>query len=83
MLTVLRGNLEAELLLDERDAQAIRPAVVIRQREGVFLENVVDGDGPLVLLVGIAAADGGLVERNGDQPGPLLRFARHPPFLDR
>src|SRR3712207_1716183 len=36
-----------------------------------------------MLLIGIAAADGGLVERDGDQPGPLLRFARHPPSASR
>ena len=68
MRAVLRVDLEAELLLDQRDAQRIGAAIVTRQGEVVLLEDVVDGDGALVLLVRVAAADGGLVEGDGDQP---------------
>ena len=76
-LAVGGADLETELLLDEGEVQRVGAAVMLRHGEGVRLDDVVDGDGALVLLVRVAAPDGRLVERHRDQSGSLVRASRH------
>jgi hypothetical protein len=76
-LAFRRADVEAEPLLDEREVEGVRPAVMIRQAEGVRFQDVVDRDRALVLLVRVAAADGGFVERQRDEAAPLVLGLRH------
>src|SRR3954454_21122792 len=64
---VRRPDLEAELLFDKPKMQRVRPLVLVRDRERVGLQDVVDRDGALVLLIRVAAPDRRLVERHCDE----------------
>ena len=68
-------DLEGKAPLDQSEVDGIRAAVEVRQGEMVALDQVVDRNGPLMLLVGAAAPERGFVERDGDQ---MVAF-RHVP----
>src|SRR5271170_4602828 len=62
-----RADLERQPGVKERDAQPIRPVVAAGQRKGAVLDEIINRDGPFVLLIGRAAPDRRLVEGHFDE----------------
>ena len=71
-LARLVENVERQFGIVQADMQLIRAAVMARQGKAIVLDQVVNGDGALMLLIRIAAADRGVVERDIDQAVGLL-----------
>ena len=74
-VAVLAPYVEGELGVVQGDCQRIRTAILTGDAERIFFDEIVDRDGALVLLVGIAAPDRGLVEGDRDE-AVLLGLAR-------
>ena len=67
------AHVEHDVIADDRDVQRIGPLRLDPGRvELVVLDQIVDGDAPLMHLVGIDRGDGIGVERDGDDPVGLL-----------
>src|SRR5262249_29740561 len=58
------ANVEYQAALLDAQVQTVRPAVGARRREAVFLDQVENGDRPLMLDLQTATNDRALVERH-------------------
>ena len=67
-LAVLAPDVEHQPVLLDADMQGVRAIVMPDRRERIFLDQIVDRGGALMLDVGAGAADRILVERHRDEP---------------
>ena len=70
-------HIEAEPPLLAADAEPIRAARSCGRREGVLLQQVVDGDAALVLKIGAPAKSRARVQHDIEQPGLAGRIPVH------
>ena len=66
-LALLGPDIKNQFGLMQSNMQTIGASMINGQFEPIILNQIINGDGALMFLIRIAATNGGLIQRDGDQ----------------